>query len=63
MSSQRDMMAITIDNSAKYKFSGASVTPKRKEPSIQGPTTILLLQREQQLPCVSHHRHLSPGDT
>ena len=36
-------LAVTIDKDAKFKFSGASVTPGSKEHSTQGPTTTLLL--------------------
>ena len=35
---------VTIDKGAKYKFSGASATPEREEHSTKGPTTTLLHQ-------------------
>ena len=59
--------AVTIDKGAKYKCSGASATPERKEHSTPGPTTTLLQQREQQrdrqLPCVSPHSGTQPPAT
>ena len=59
-------LAVTIDKGAKYKFSGASAIPERKEHSIQGPTTTLLHQCERQrdqLPCFSPHRGHQPPAT
>ena len=35
----RTGQAVTIDEGAKYKFSGARATPERKDFSTQGPTT------------------------
>ena len=59
--------AVAIDKVAKYKFSGASATPERKEHSTQGPATILLQQGEQQrdqrLPCFRSHRGPQPPAT
>ena len=55
-------LAVT-DKGAKFKFSGVSVTPERKEHSIQWTTTTLLHQREQRdqrLPCFSPHTRPQP---